>query len=60
MDLRYWQKALLEAEQELELARGKSATDAAARKVMRAKREMKLLEAASAEKPKAGRRGKRT
>ena len=52
MDLRYWQKALLSAEQELEAARGKSATDAAARKLMRARRELKLLEASAASKPK--------
>jgi hypothetical protein len=44
MDIKFWQKALREAEVELEAARTRSAVNAAARKPQRAKAEMKLLE----------------
>ena len=60
VDRDYWIKKLREAEAELEAARGKVATDAAARKLMRARAELKALNATPAEKPKAGKRGKRT
>jgi hypothetical protein len=52
VDRDYGVKQLREAEAETEAPRGKVATDAVARKVMRAKRDLKLLEAASPEKPK--------
>ena len=44
MDLKFWKKALREAEQELEAATTCTAIDAAAKRVMLAKRELKRLE----------------
>jgi hypothetical protein len=43
MNREYWKTALREALVELDAARGKAATDAAARRVMRARTELKLL-----------------
>jgi hypothetical protein len=43
MNREYWKTALREALLELDSARGKAATDAAARRVMRARTEFKLL-----------------
>ncbi len=43
MDREYWTKALNEAERELEAATTRSGLNAAARKVMRAKQELKWL-----------------
>jgi hypothetical protein len=47
MDLKFWQKALREAERELDAATTRTALDAAARKLMRAKAELKRLQAES-------------
>jgi hypothetical protein len=41
MDREYWTKALSEAERELEAATGRSGLNAAAKKLMRAKQELK-------------------
>ena len=46
MDRDYWTKALNVAERELEAATTRSGLNAAARKVMRAKQELKWLEQA--------------
>ncbi len=46
MDRDYWTKALNEAERELEAATTRSGLNAAAKKVMRAKQELKWLEQA--------------
>jgi hypothetical protein len=43
MKLKYWQKALREAERELDAATTRSALDAAAKKLMRAKAKLKRL-----------------
>jgi polyhydroxyalkanoate synthesis regulator phasin len=43
-DREYWQKKLREAEQELEAATRRSDVDAAAKKLQRAKAELKRLE----------------
>jgi hypothetical protein len=43
MNREYWKTALREALVELDAAHGKAATDAAARRVMRARTELKLL-----------------
>jgi hypothetical protein len=43
MDREYWTKALNEAERELEAATTRTALNAAAKKVMRAKQELKWL-----------------
>jgi hypothetical protein len=51
-DRQYWQKQLREAEAELDAARTRSALDAAAKKLQRAKAELKRLEAEPAERPK--------
>jgi hypothetical protein len=45
MDLKFWNKALREAERELDAATTRTALDAAARKLMRAKAELKRLQA---------------
>ena len=45
MDLKSWQKALREAERELDAATTRTALDTAAKKFMRAKAELKWLEA---------------
>jgi hypothetical protein len=44
MDREYWQKALSEAERELETATTRSGLNAAAKKLMRARQQLKLLE----------------
>jgi hypothetical protein len=44
MDREYWQKALRQAERELEAARTLTALNAAAKRLMLARRELKLLE----------------
>ena len=45
MDLKFWQKAIREAERELDAATRRTALDAAAKKFMRAKAELKRLQA---------------
>ena len=45
MDLKFWQKALCEAERELDAATTRTALDTAAKKLMRAKAELKRLHA---------------
>ena len=45
MDLTYWQKALREAEREPDAATTRTGLDAAAKKFMRAKAELKRLQA---------------
>jgi hypothetical protein len=45
MDLKFWQEALREAERELDAATTRTALDAAAKKLMRAKAELKRLQA---------------
>jgi hypothetical protein len=45
MDRSYWQRKLQEAEQELDAATTRRAINAAAKKLQRAKRELKRLEA---------------
>jgi hypothetical protein len=52
MDRDYWTKALREAERELEDATTRSAVNAAAKKLMQAKAELKALEDMPAERPK--------
>jgi hypothetical protein len=52
MDRAYWQKVLREAEAELEAAKMPSAVNAAAKRLQRAKAELKALEGAPAERPK--------
>lgn len=42
MDLKFWTKALKEAERELDAATTRTALDAAAKKLMRVKAELKL------------------
>ena len=44
MDLKFWKKALREAERELDGATRRTTLDAAAKKFMRAKAEMKRLQ----------------
>jgi hypothetical protein len=44
-NLRYWRSVLREAERELEAATGKTTMNAAAKKLMRAKAELKRLQA---------------
>jgi hypothetical protein len=44
MDLKFWKKVLREAERELDAATTRTAPDAAAKKFMRAKAEMKRLQ----------------
>ena len=48
MDLKFWRKALREAERELDAATTRTAVNAATKKVMRAKAELKQLEAKAA------------
>jgi hypothetical protein len=55
MNREYWKTALREALVELDSARGKAVTDAAARRVMRARTELKLLGAPK--RPKRATRG---
>jgi hypothetical protein len=45
MEIKFWKKALREAERELDAATTRTALDAAAKKLMRAKAEPKRLEA---------------
>ena len=45
MDLKFWKKALREAERELDAATMRTALDAAAKKLMRAKAELKRPQA---------------
>jgi hypothetical protein len=52
MDRDYWTKVLRETEQELDAATRRSDVDAAAKKLQRAKAELKALEAELAERPK--------
>jgi uncharacterized protein YPO0396 len=52
MDRAHWQKELRKAEAELEAARTLTAVKVAARKLQRAKTELKSLEDAPAERPK--------
>lgn len=44
MDRAYWMKVLQEAERELNAARGRTAINAAARRLQRARAELKRLE----------------
>jgi hypothetical protein len=44
MDLKFWKKALREAERELDAATTRTALDAAAKRLMRAKAELKRLQ----------------
>jgi hypothetical protein len=53
MDLKFWKKALREAERELDAATTRTALDAAAKKLMRAKAELKWLEATAYERASA-------
>ena len=55
MDRDYWTKALNEAEQELEAATTRSGLNAAAKKVMRAKQELKWLEPAKSSRRRSTR-----
>jgi hypothetical protein len=50
MDRTYWQKRLEQAEQELSAARGRTALNAAAKKLQQARAELKRLD--EADKPK--------
>lgn len=52
MDVKYWTKALCKAEQELEAATTLTAVKAAARKLQRARAELKELEAEPAKPAK--------
>ena len=52
MDREYWTKQLQEAERELDAAIGRTALNAAARKLQRARAELKRLEAEPANRPK--------
>jgi hypothetical protein len=45
MDLKFWKKALRPAERELDAATTRTALEAAAKKFMRAKTELKRLQA---------------
>ena len=45
IDVKFWRKALRNAEQELDAATTRTALDAAAKKLMRAKAELKRLQA---------------
>jgi hypothetical protein len=45
MDLKFWKKALREAERDLDAATRRTALAAAAKKLMRAKAELKRLQA---------------
>jgi hypothetical protein len=45
MNLKYWQKVLYEAERELDAATTRTALNAASKKLMRAKAELKRFEA---------------
>jgi hypothetical protein len=54
MDRAYWQKALADAEAELEATKALTAAKAAAKRLQRAKAELKEFEAA--EPPKRARR----
>jgi len=47
MDLKFWQKALREAERELDAATTRTTLDAAAKKLMRTKAESKRLKSTS-------------
>jgi hypothetical protein len=58
-NLRYWQSVLREAERELEAATTRTALDAAAKTLMRAKAELKRLEATASERASAMREDQR-
>jgi hypothetical protein len=51
-EVQFWTRKLREAEAELDEAKTRTALDAAAAKLQRAKAELKRLEAEQAEKPK--------
>jgi hypothetical protein len=55
-DLAYWITKLRDAEAELESARTRTAINAAAKRVMRAKAELKRLEADRPKRPSRGSR----
>jgi hypothetical protein len=52
MSREFWTKALQETERELDAATTRTTINAAARKVMRARAELKRLEAEPADRPK--------
>jgi hypothetical protein len=52
MDREYWRTALREAEAELDAARTRTEVDAAAKKLQRAKAELRALEDMPADRPK--------
>jgi hypothetical protein len=54
MDRAYWQKVLREAEGELEAARKPTEVKAAAKRLQRAKAELRTLEETPAPRPKRG------
>jgi hypothetical protein len=58
-DREYWTKQLREAERELEAATRRSDVDAAAKKLQRAKSELKALEV-EPKRPKQSNRGSRS
>jgi hypothetical protein len=60
MDRAYWTKALREAERELEAATTRTAVNAAATTLQRAKAELKQLEMEPSEQTKRAYRGKRS
>jgi hypothetical protein len=51
MDLEVWQKSLREAERELDAATARTALDAAAKKLMRARTGLKRLQVETRTKP---------
>jgi hypothetical protein len=51
MDLKFWTQKLKEAERELDAAKRRTALDAAATKLMRAKAELKRLQAETQPSP---------
>jgi hypothetical protein len=55
MDREYWTKALNEAERELEAATTRTALNAAAKKLMRARQQLKLLEQAGSSRRRSSR-----
>jgi hypothetical protein len=57
MDRAYWTKALREAERELEAATTRTAVNAAAKKLQRAKAELKQLKETPTERASSCRRG---
>jgi hypothetical protein len=51
MDAKFWQRALKEAERELDAAKTRTALEAAAKKLMRAKEALKRLERPPSDRP---------